>query len=250
MAKTKSTFSELGKIQIDDIQYEGLIKVRRAKEHCNDDIHFLKSIARDLVAHPPKDYSVLKDETDFLIACSKFVSTKVNRMNAEHAKGNDPTEQEIRELQSVISTELEIMRVILREREQGLFPTYGSGPTRGLLNFKHMWYNIFSVIERGDTMVTDNSTLKEIEERTEEIKKEFLTFIKEHAKDKRQFSALKNNPRLEKMNRELCVLRCEVDEKSSPEKDRIINEIMKVDKAIFSILQCHEPTSTSKQIPD
>ena len=113
-----------------------------------------------------------------------------------------------------------------------------------------MWYNSFSVIERGDTMVTDNSTLKEIEERTEEIKKEFLAFIKEHAKDKRQFSALKNNPRLEKMNRELCVMRCEVDEKSSPEKDRIINEIMKVDNAIFSILQCREPTSTSKQIPD
>lgn len=99
-------------------------------------------------------------------------------------------------------------------------------------------------------MVTDNSTLKEVEERVNKVKSDYIAIINKLAKDKLQFSTLKNSQELVKLNRELCVCRCLIDDIYSPEKYRLIEEISKVDKAIFKSLRYPEPTSISIRIPD
>lgn len=91
-------------------------------------------------------------------------------------------------------------------------------------------------------MEHDSSILKEIEEKVEEMRKDFIEKVRATAAKNEQIASLKKSDDLFKLNRRLCFYRCFMEEvPDSSDKERVIRKIVEVDKAIFSALHYPEP---------
>ena len=112
----KLVSDDFGVQDIPDIQYDGFVKIERAKNCCNDDIHFLNALAFSArksldVASFPKVYH---DDLRMIDFQHNYIRAEVMKMNERHAEGNGPTEQDVSSLQKVVNSELELFRKILR----------------------------------------------------------------------------------------------------------------------------------------
>ena len=92
-----------------DIQYDGLVRLSRAKDKCNDDIHIINSLARGL-----KSAKAEKRDMDFLKSLHAYIGTEVDCLNDEHAKGDDPKEYEVAFVHKLVNIEVEIFKKIYR----------------------------------------------------------------------------------------------------------------------------------------
>lgn len=116
MARKKSTLKkpETKLDQADKAQR--LAELHRAKTNCNDDILNLRALGRDYLNHPLDNSDYFREEFDYLLACAKFTTAKIKKINADAEKGNYPEEQDIQLIQVVLNAEKEIMKVLLRQR--------------------------------------------------------------------------------------------------------------------------------------
>jgi hypothetical protein len=92
-----------------DIQYDGLVKVSRAKDKCNDDIHIVNSLVRDFRLSKAE-----KRDADFLKSLHAYIGAEIDFLNEEHANGDDPKEYEVAFVQKLVTLEIEIFKKIYR----------------------------------------------------------------------------------------------------------------------------------------
>ena len=104
---TKST-SKVFRV-LPDIQYDGLVKVSRAKDKCNDDIHIVNSLATTRMSS-----KAAKRDVDFIKALHNYIGVEVDFLNEEHAKGDDPKEYEVAFVHKLVNIEVEIFKKIYR----------------------------------------------------------------------------------------------------------------------------------------